>query len=72
MKINDTALIVGALAVAAGLVFMPRRAAAARATTAGLVDYTRTPGGTVWDDAAQAQFREQLRREMSGPGWENL
>lgn len=67
---NDTALIVGALAIAAGLVLIPKRpraasgAAAATGPRTGAGDAT-----TVWDGAASARYREALSRQTAGQDW---
>lgn len=69
MKITDTALIVGALAVAAGLVLLPRRAAGAMASASG-PGLPRVGGtaGSLWTAGDSARYREQLARE-TGSDW---
>lgn len=67
---TETTLIVGALAIAAGLVLIPRRPRSASGTAAAQV--ARTGAGdaaTVWDDNATARYREQLRRQTAGQDW---
>lgn len=61
---TDTLLIVGALAVAAGLVLLPRRAAGAAASPRDLAA-PRVGGtaGSLWTDADSVRYREQLARE---------
>lgn len=61
---TDTMLTVGALAIAAGLVLMPRRArGAVTLPPGGAQPRVGGAAGTVWDDAATARYREQLARE---------
>lgn len=67
-------LTVTALAIAAGLVLIPRRASAAAAFGARNVSAPRVgagDGATVWNDARTAQYREQLAgqagRDWTGP-----
>lgn len=69
MKISDTTIIVGALAVAAGLVLLPRRAAGAVASSGG-VGLPRVGGtaGSLWTAGDSARYREQLARE-TGSDW---
>lgn len=67
---TETTLIVGALAIAAGLVLIPKRprsasgVAAAQGARVGAGD-----ASTVWNDAATAQYREALKRETGGMDW---
>ena len=65
-------LTVTALAIAAGLVLIPRRAGAASASTGPRnVAAPRVgagDGATVWSDARTAQYREQLARSV-GNDW---
>jgi len=73
----ETAFIVAAVAAAAALVFWPRKAATAGASSTGswgaLAPSVGTgDASTIWTDQATARYRAQLAREMSGPGWEFL
>lgn len=65
---TDTMLLVGALAVAAGLVLLPRRAGAASAPSVATPRVGGT-AGSLWNDTTTAQYREQLARETAGAGW---
>lgn len=67
---TDSLFVVTALAIAAGLVFMPRRAAPV-ASSRGVLQpgVTRTDAASVWTDQATAQYREQLARETGSFDW---
>ena len=66
---SETMLIVGALAIAAGLVLVPRRGRASVGVAGKqLARVGAGDGSTVWGGAASAQSREQLARE-TGPDW---
>ena len=69
---TETLLIVSALAIAAGLVLIPRRGGAASAAAGNRDLFSPRvgagDGATVWSDARTAQYREQLSRE-TGRDW---
>jgi len=76
MKTTDTFLIVGALAIAAGLVLLPRRPRESRLAgfPAGLVNpYAAVgvgDGSTVWGAPSISQYIEQIRgTQDQGDGW---
>ena len=61
---NETTLIVGALAIAAALVLIPKRP---RSSAAGVADVQRARVGA---GDASTIYREQLRAELaSDPNW---
>lgn len=66
MKV-DTIILVGAGAIAAALVFMPKRAAAQASSSSGPLT-GRGDGATVWNPQAQALYREQLGRDLASAG----
>lgn len=68
---TETAMIVGALAIAAGLVLIPKRPRSASGVAAAQVPRVGAgDASTVWDDSATARYREQLRRQAAAdPGW---
>ena len=61
-------ILVGAGAIALGLVLWPKVARAAARQASGPLT-GRGDGATVWSDAASAAYREQLARETAGAGW---
>lgn len=69
MKTAETVLVVSALAAAAALVFMPRRAAAASPARNVAAPSVGGRAGDLWTDQATAQYREQLARETAGEEW---
>ena len=69
---TETTLIVGALAIAAALVLIPKRP---RSSASGVSDVQRARVGagdasTVWGAGATSSYREQLRRQSAiDPTW---
>ena len=67
---TETTLIVGALAIAAGLVLIPKRPRSASGVAAPQAPRVGSgDAGTIWNDATTAQYREALRRETGGMDW---
>ena len=68
----ETAITLSAMAIAVGLVLLPRRAggtpAAATFRNLMLPRVGAGDGAVVWDGAASARYREQLSRE-AGSDW---
>lgn len=67
---TETTIIVGALAIAAGLVLLPKRARAASGVAAAQVPRVGAgDASTVWTPTATAAYREALRQQTAGTDW---
>ncbi|TXC66020.1 hypothetical protein FSC37_09175 [Piscinibacter aquaticus] len=64
---TDTLILAAAGAVALTLVLWPKASRAAAALASGPM-LGRGDGATVWNPQAQANYRQQLGRELAGAG----
>ena len=70
---TDTMMLVGALAIAAGLVKIPKRTrTASTGAAAAPARVGSGDAGTVWNDATTGQYREALKRETGGMDWSGV